>query len=274
VGSILDHMGIPSGAYTAPIEVNAIPFFAYFNIYNEWFRDQNLQELWSYNTEYSSSFPANDINQEGTDWDMMPLRVNKRHDYFTASLPFAQKGPAVTLGLGGQASVLTSATDTVSGAHEPMHIAYASGAGPWDQQNNYLGTGANGGADANKLFTSNTPAGFVADVAVYPSNLYADLSTATAATINAIRLAATTQQFLERDARGGSRLVENILAHWGVRLPDYTANRPQYLGGSKIPVTVNPIAQTAAYDVELDPAQQSPLGNLAADEADGIVNCR
>lgn len=265
VGSVPDHFGIPPGNYTAPVQVTAFPFWAYFMIYNEWYRDQNLQEMWNWPNQFSTSHQSDSIGYgEDVAWNLMPLRVNKRHDYFTGSLPFAQKGDPVELSLGVAATVRTSPTDLYTGVGAPMQIAYADGTGPFDQQNNYLGTGANAGADANKLFTSNTPAGFAADVGVYPSNLYADLSAASAITINEMRLAIITQQMLERDARTGSRYVENLLGHWGVRLPDYTANRPEYLGGSKIDVTVNPIAQTAAYDAE--PANApSAVGNLGAE---------
>ena len=99
----------------------------------------------------------------------------------------------------------------------------------------------------------------------YESNLVADLASATAATINQIRMAFQTQRMLERDARGGSRYVEQILSHFGVRALDFRLDRPEYLGGSKIPITVNPIAQTAAYDAEPDPANPSALGNLGAE---------
>ena len=99
----------------------------------------------------------------------------------------------------------------------------------------------------------------------YESTLVADLASATAATINQIRLAFQTQRMLERDARGGSRYVEQLLSHFGVRAPDYRLQRPEYLGGSKIPITVNPIAQTAAYDAEPSPTTPSALGNLGAE---------
>jgi len=96
------------------------------------------------------------------------------------------------------------------------------------------------------------------------NSLFADLSVATAATINALRLAFQTQKLLERDARGGSRYTEQLMAHWGTRSDDARLQRPEYLGGSRIPITINPIAQTAAYDTTVG-ADESPVGNLGAE---------
>jgi len=258
VGSVLDHFGIPPANYTNRLFFNALPVWAYFTIYNEFFRDQNLQEFqWQWDHSYSNTQDTDMIFQDTTpdpvDWDMMPLRVNKLHDYFTGSLPFAQKGDPVTIALGNQAPVKTAATDLVTGIQEGMQMLNA----------------ADGSEPTGRLKVAGGQVGHFIEAAVdegrvYPSNLYADLSAASAVTINDLKLASVMQQLLERDARSGSRYVENLLGHWGVRLPDYTAQRPEYLGGSKIPITVNPIAQTAAYDAE--PADSpSAVGNLGAE---------
>jgi len=261
VGSVLDHFGLPTGTfadYVGPpalqYEFNALPIWGYFMIYNEWFRDQNLIEAWTWPAAYDERHITNSIQQieAAVSWNQMPLRVCKVHDYFTASLPFAQKGPAVALSLGTTAPVEIFPTgdlsplfnDGVGGPDKSMIFTVGSTNNSWQVPN----------------ATANAPA-LWADPKL---GAVADLAAATAVTINAIRLAAVTQQLLERDARGGSRYVENLLAHWGVRSPDYRLNRPEYLGGSKIPITVNPIAQTAAYDAE--PANtESAVGNLGAE---------
>lgn len=266
VGSVADHFGIPPGVYTLPLALTAFPFFAYFLIYNEWFRDQNLQDPWHFDGSYSNTTTTDDITQATVPWDTMPLRINKRSDYFTRSLPFAQKGNPITLPLGTTATVRTNATDLVTGAQNPMRILDDNGA-PF-APGTLMGTGGIAGTE-DEWWGLTTAAGITGTVnSAYPTNLYADLSTATAATINAIRLAAISQQLLERDARGGSRYVENLLAHWGVRSPDYRLYKPEYLGGGKYAVTNNPVAQTAAYDSE--PAMSaSAVGNLGAESHAG-----
>lgn len=249
VGGVFDHFGIlPGVAMTDNWPLTAFPIFAYFNIWNEWFRDQNLQTEWDYSGVTTANPGSNFIVNGDTPavaWGQEPLRINKRHDYFTSSLPFAQKGAAVSLSLGTAAPVYTVGVE-----FDPLNFQAGTPAGPNIQQISVDVLGQ----DAS---LRDPEAGTV--------NVFADLSTATAQTINNIRLAFQTQKLLERDARGGSRYVEQILSHFGVRSPDYRLQRPEYLGGSKIPITVNPIAQTAAYDAEPDPETASNLGNLGAE---------
>lgn len=240
-GSVLDHMGLLPQIYTSSsFRVTAYPIFAYFDIWNEWFRDQNLQTEWTWSKTWTAGVTADITN--GSAWDQMPLRVNKRHDYFTSSLPWPQKGAAVTIPLGSTAPVIGDLTTPGTTNVARFNIT---------AQTRELSMVATNASATNAFNNTNAGAGTVVWNNAIPSGgisgtgLVADLTNATAATINALRLAFQTQKLLERDARGGSRYVEQILSHFGVRSPDYRLQRPEYLGGSRTPITVNPIAQTA-----------------------------
>jgi len=257
--TIYDYMGIPGvgqigGGNT--LSVNALPFRAYNKIYNEWFRDQNLTNA----VGYGATNTVTDIG-DGPDpqTNYTILTTTKRHDYFTSCLPWTQKGAAgaVTLPLGTSATVKTSGIDLLTGAQNSMRVLQAT-AGAAPTPTRYWGSGT---ATAT-LFEGTSAAGgaYVPTNALYPSNLYADLSTATAATINQLRLAFQTQRLLERDARGGTRYTEIIRSHFQVSSPDQRLQRPEYLGGGKTPVNIAPVAQTTATGLT---GGTSPLGTLA-----------
>lgn len=242
IGSLGDYFGLGTvGQITAAAtqNVNALPFRAYCLIYNEWFRDENLVN--------SLTVPVGDGPDTynatyGFDASLGCLARLKRHDYFTSGLPFTQKGTAVSLPLTGNATVKTFATELFTGAQNPMYFRQKGGGSNTPGLN--IVSGTDGGFTVQGVQAAG--AAMTAGTDNYPSNLYADLSTATATTINALRQSFQIQKLLERDARGGTRYTEVILAHFGVRSPDMRQQRPEYLGGGSQLINVAPVAQTSA----------------------------
>jgi hypothetical protein len=232
VSSIFDYYGLPtagqmSGSNT--ISHNALFLRAYNLIYNEWFRDENLQNSLTVNT--------GDGPDLYTDYAL--VRRGKRKDYFTSALPWPQKGTAVNLPLGSSAPIKFNG---VSGNY--VNVVDSTNV------SRTLGTSVSGGG----VYAMGTPA-------TPNATLYADLSQATSATVNQLRQSFQIQKLLERDARGGTRYTEIIYAHFGVKSPDARLQRPEYLGGGSTPISINPIAQTSASNIT---GGSTALGNLAA----------
>lgn len=245
-GSLADYFGIPVGVVNAP-SVNALHFRAYNLIWNTWYRDQNLQN--------SVAVPLDNGPDVASNYVVLPR--NKRADYFNSALPFTQKGPAVSLSLGTFAPITsigpTGAIDGSVFLHPTSTTTSTYLQGPstgTTLRDTYAGTGI-----------LQWPTGAETTGAGPGYKNVANLSAATAVTINALRQAFQMQRMLERDARGGTRYTEILLAHFGVSAPDFRLQRPEYLGGGHTTINSTPIAQTSATG---EGGSSTPQGNLAA----------
>ena len=250
VNSIFDYLGLPTAGQmsgTNTISHNALFLRAYNLIYNEWFRDENLQNSLVVNT--------GDGPDLYTDYSL--VRRGKRKDYFTSALPWPQKGSSVSLPLGSAAPVYGTGKTIGLTDGTTLFGSIANGVGglaaTTSAYNQTLGGFHNTGTGASSKDIGVVTSGV--------SGLYADLSQATAATVNQLRQSFQIQKLLERDARGGTRYTEIIYSHFGVKSPDARLQRPEYLGGGSTPVTINPIAQTSASNIT---GGSTALGNLAA----------
>lgn len=258
VGTLWDYFGLPVNTGTLS-GVSALPFRAVYLIWNEWFRDENLQkpvkiEKGDVNGVLDSNRKADQpswVFKSGTTDPVAGLACpprGKRHDYFTSALPWTQKGPGVEIPLGDRAPVLGFKTSTVVNlpSFGAEYNTTLGGSKAWHPASNLYN---------NPPKVTNVNLNYVnSDV----SQVYADLSSASSYTISSLRTAFQMQKFYERLARGGSRYTEVLRSFFGVVSPDARLQRPEFLGSFTKMLNVNPIAQTSATD------NTSPQGNLSA----------
>lgn len=249
VGTLADYFGIPTGV--GNLQVNSLPFRAYAKVWNEWFRDENLQQpVTMSKTDATTAGSNTGTNLNDAEAGGLPLKVCKYKDYFTSCLPSPQKGNAVTLPMNGNAAIkpYDMTTDKELGwqgtdnQHPVSNFQFST-----PEEGEYLNY------TKDFIGTTRGTSGGSKTVA-----LRADLSSITAATINELRQAIAVQHIMERDARTGTRYKEYLQGAWGVTSPDARLDRSEYIGGYRLPININQVIQTSATDTT------SPQGNTAA----------
>lgn len=257
-GTLADYMGIPTlvgpgASQTNPeYTVNHLPFRAYCLIWNEWFRDQNLQDPVLIDTGDSQTNGTHLIPEDTkyktaiyqaalTGANLLP--VNKYFDYFTGALPEPQKGPEVLLPLGTTAPVITQ--NEANKITSKASMTFTGNAFTELAKVHSIGIQTIGTHQGKLAFNPEPGALGPTYQSAIPNNLAADLTNATAATINELRLAFQLQRLYERDARGGTRYIEIIKSHFGITSPDARLQRPEYLGGERIPINIDQVIQTS-----------------------------
>lgn len=278
IGSLWDYFGLPVNTSGNLSGISALPFRGVYLIWNEWFRDENLQKSVKIQKGDTNEVLNSTLAADQPSWvftsgtNIVPGLAcpprGKRHDYFTSALPWTQKGPGVSVGLAGTASLVDPSPVSgyfVQQSNNSLAAAQLAESGGVHQV--YTGDGTltyyGGGYSTTLAGHSINDAGS-ATIAAQPgsswlsNNTYADLDSSSIFTINSLRTAFQMQKFYERLARGGSRYTEVLRSFFGVVSPDARLQRPEFLGSFTKMVNVNPIAQTSATD------STSPQGNLSA----------
>lgn len=253
-GTIADYFGIPTNVPN--LSVNALPFRAYALIMNDWFRDENLTDPLNIPVDETTVAGVNtgtyvtDVAKGG-----LPFVASKYHDYFTSCLPSPQKGPDVSISPVGDSVVYTGSTNhDNNGSTEPLHFKKYAGGGSSSPAQLAV-SGSNSSSPGDLVLGSNlSVTGSL--LATWPDNLYVNNTLAT--TINQLRMAFQIQKLYEKDARGGTRYIESIKSHFGVTSPDARLQRPEYLGGNRVPININQVIQTSNSGTDI-----TPQGNVA-----------
>ena len=255
IGTIADYMGVPTGV--SGLSVNALPFRAYALICNEWFRDENLCD--------PLNIPLTDATVAGVNTGTfvtdvakggLPYKAAKYRDYFTSCLPAPQKSEDVTIPVSGGANYPVMSLDDKIPNVGSVATTWTDVKGGVSSANWHLGgDNYNGQLPGNDLGMFDVSASVSSLVA--PTNLWAiNDGVVSTATINQLRLAFQVQKLYERDARGGTRYIEVLKSHFGVTSPDARLQRPEYLGGNRIPIVISEINQTSGTS-----ANSTPQGN-------------
>lgn len=244
VGTIADYMGIPTGV--AGLSVNALPFRAYALVMNEWFRDENLTDPLDIPVTDATVAGVNSGNYiTDTAKGGLPFKAAKYHDYFTSALPSPQKGPDVKIPVATAASLpvvpKTMIVPDEFFTNNPYHARWLGGSAPSGESWQAWAPAFDSNGREKSLSGSS---GSTGDYKPIIDNLWAvSDGSATAATINQLRMAFQVQRLYEKDARGGTRYIEILKSHFGVTSPDARLQRPEYLGGNRLPININQVIQ-------------------------------
>lgn len=255
VGTIADYLGVPIGV--PDLSMSALPFRAYALVCNEFFRDENLTDPLVIPKDETTVTGVNSGNYiTDTAKGGLPFKASKYHDYFTSALPAPQRGPSVEIPIASSdplpvyslATRHSNSPDSSTAPYRMMFTSYNDSVDSWLNTN----MAANANLTISQTDPGTQPGG------VFPSNLYAIDANPAAATINELRTAFQIQKYYERLARGGSRYIEMIKSFFNVTSPDARLQRPEYLGGNRIPININQVIQNSSTDAT------SPQGNTAA----------
>ena len=253
VGSYGDYFGLPTGKTNLlnNNKVSALPFRALALIYNRWFRNQNVIAPLAVDTSDANHIIVGSVDTLAYDATKV-LKASKLPDYFTKALPYAQKGSPVSIPLGTTAPIIVNPLVTSQATYRPLFVL------------------ANGGDPEDPIDFD--VAGHVVDsyknnIVMNPNrSLLADLSQATAATINELRYAFQLQKMLEKDALYGTRYWEILAAHFGVTAPDASLQDPEYLGGARMQINIDQVLSTAGYS----PDNTTKVGTPGANSVSGF----